>query len=168
MGSAERMVWPPATVPPAAADDLGGGVEDGRDGIRREVLGEGGDIERQQNPAAHGEHVAARVGGRDGPEVGRVVDERREEVGRRDQGRIRAEPVHGRVVEGGQPEQQVRIGCAGQIGDQGAERRPSPFGRAAPARGPFSELHGLPSYLVRYPPSSGADRQPGTVESVGL
>ena len=64
-------------------DDGRGGVEDGRHRPAGEVLGEGGDVDRQHDPPAHGEHVAAGVGRGDGAVVGRIVDQRREEVGRR-------------------------------------------------------------------------------------
>ena len=85
IGSSERMVCPPATTPPASAHDSGRGDQDRRHRLRRHALGEGRDVERQHDPAPHGEHVAARVGRGDGAEVGRIVDERREEIGGRNQ-----------------------------------------------------------------------------------
>ena len=72
-------------------DDLGRGGQDGADGLDRHPLGERGDVERHDHPPAHGEHVAARVRGGDRAEVGRIVDERREEVGGRDEREIVAE-----------------------------------------------------------------------------
>ena len=93
----------------------------------RQALGEGGDVERHHHPAAHGEHVAAGVGGGDGTEVGRVVDERREEVGRRHDGEVVADPVDGGVVERRQADEQRRVGAGrpgrGRAGS--AARRPT-------------------------------------------
>ena len=63
-------------------------------------------LSASHHPPAHGEHVAAGVGGGDGPEVGRVVDEGREEVGGRHQRQVVADPVDGGVVERGQAHQQ--------------------------------------------------------------
>ena len=79
------------TTPPASATTSAAACEDRGDGLDGHALGEGGDVQREHDPPAHGEHVAARVGGGDGAEVGRVVDERREEVGRRHQRRGRRE-----------------------------------------------------------------------------
>ena len=61
------------------------GVEDRDDRIRREVLGERGDVDRDRDPAAHGEDIAARVRRGDRAEVAGMIDERREEVGGADQ-----------------------------------------------------------------------------------
>ena len=75
--------------PTGLGDRAGTGLEDRHDRLAREVLGEGGDVDRHHDLAAHREHVAARVGGGDRAEVGGVVDQRREEVGRRDDRRRR-------------------------------------------------------------------------------
>ena len=123
IGSSERMVWPPATTPPASATTAGGGGEDGADRLDRHALGERGDVEGEHDPAAHGEHVAARVGGGDGAEVRRVVDERREEVGRRHERDVVAQPVDRGVVERRQADEQVAVGRR--------PRAPSPARRAA-------------------------------------
>ena len=104
----------------------------------RQSLGEGRDVQRRRDPPAHGEHVAARVGGGDGAEVGRVVDERREEVGRGHHGDVVADAVHGGVVERRQPDEQRR-GSARQVADQAGERRATPLRRAAPARRPLGQ-----------------------------
>jgi hypothetical protein len=74
--------------PPGLGHYLGGGPQDGGDGRRRQPLGEGGHIEGQDDAPAHGEHVRAGVGRRDGPEVGRIVDQRREKVGGRHKGDV--------------------------------------------------------------------------------
>ncbi len=54
-------------------------VEDRDDRLTREVLGERGDVDRHHHPAAHREHVAARVGRGDRTEVAR---DRRPAAGR--------------------------------------------------------------------------------------
>ena len=92
----------------------------------RQPLGEGRDVQRHRHPAAHGEHVAAGVGGGDGAEVGRVVDERREEVGGGHDGQVVADPVDGGVVERGQADQQRVVGA----------RRPAPGPARTAARRP--------------------------------
>jgi hypothetical protein len=64
---------PPGDRAAGLGDDGRSGGEDRGD--RREMLGKAA-CSRHDHPAAHSEHVAAGVG-RDGPEVGRVVDQRR-------------------------------------------------------------------------------------------
>ena len=125
IGSSLRIVWPPATTPPASAHDLGGGREDGADRLHRHALGEGRDVEGQHDPPAHGEHVAAGVGGGDGAEVGRVVDEGREEVGGRDQREVVADAVDGGVVERRQARRAAR-------GRRSADQLPHQRRRAVP------------------------------------
>jgi hypothetical protein len=61
---------PAGDRPPGLGDDRGSGVEDRGHREAREVLREGGDVDGQHDPAAHGEHVAAGVGGGDRPVVG--------------------------------------------------------------------------------------------------
>ena len=90
------------------ANDVGGCRQDGGDRLDRQALGKGRDVQRHHHPAAHGEHVAAGVGRGDGAEVGGVVDERGEEVGRGHDGEVVADPVHGGVVERRQPDEQGR------------------------------------------------------------
>ena len=124
-------------------DNLGAGFEDRRDRLAREVLGKGGDVDRQHDPAAHGEDVAARVGGRDRPEVGRIVDERREEVGGRHQRDVVAHLVDRGVVERGEPDHQCGIRGNRKLRDQIAEQRGSPFRGAAATRGPLGESQRL-------------------------
>ena len=139
IGSGLRIVWPPATVPPASATTSRRGFEDRRDRVAREVLGERGDVHRHGDPPAHREHVAARVGGGDGAEVRRVIDERREEVGRRHQRDVVGEPVDRRVVERSEPDEQRRVGRRGEVGDEILQQRGAPFRRAPSARRPFGE-----------------------------
>ena len=91
-------------------DHFGRGAKHGLDRLERQPLGEGRDVQRDRHPAAHGEHVAARVGRGDGAEVGRVVDERREEVGRGHHREVVADPVDGGVVERRQADEERGVG----------------------------------------------------------
>ena len=116
-----------------------GRFEDRRDRVAREVLGERGDVHRNGNTPAHGEHVAARVRGGNGAEVRRVVDEWREEVGRRHESDVVGEPVDRRIVERSEPDEQRRVGRSGEVGDEILQQGGAPFRRAASARRPFGE-----------------------------
>ena len=139
IGSSLRIVWPPAMAPPGLGHDGAGGGEDRLDGRDRQPLGEGRDVEREDDPRAHGEHVAAGVGGGDGAEVGRVVDERREEVGRRDHGQVVGQPVHGGVVERRQAHEEGGVRGRRQVPDQGRQRCRPPLGGASAARRPLGQ-----------------------------
>ena len=93
------------------ADLVGGAVEHGGEHVPRQLLGERRDRQREQDPAAHREHVAQRVRRRDLAERPGVVDERREEVERADDREVVADPVGGRVVGRREPgDQLVRLG----------------------------------------------------------
>jgi hypothetical protein len=81
--------------------------EDGSDGLDRQLFGEDGDRERDERSAAHCEDVAEGVRRRDRPVVGRVVDDRREEVEREDERALVVEPVHGCVVGRCEPDEEV-------------------------------------------------------------
>ena len=89
---------------PAGEDRAGrahllvGAREDRRDEVRLELLREGRDRQREQRRAAHGEDVVERVRCRDPSEERRVVDERREEVDREDEGALVVQPVDRGVV----------------------------------------------------------------------
>ncbi len=86
----------------AAADDLADLL--GRQLVdRHRDQGQGHD-----RPAAHRIHVADRVGRGDAAEVERVVDDRHEEVGRRDQRLLVVELVDGGVVGGLDADHQLR------------------------------------------------------------
>ena len=98
-GSGSRIVWPPASVPPASRTFAAAAVEDRGQHVPRQVLGERRDRQREQHPAAHREHVAtARWPRRSRRKRPRVVDERREEVERADDREVVAHPVDGGVV----------------------------------------------------------------------
>ena len=107
-------------------------------GLGRHPLREGGHVQGEHHPAAHGEDIRAGVGRRDGTEVGGVVDQRREEVGRRDEGEVVAQAVYGGVVERRQPDQQGGIERAGQLPHDGVERR-----RAHLAAQPPHDVHSV-------------------------
>ena len=93
--------------------------------VARQVLGEGRDRQREQDPAAHREDVRQRVRRGDLAERPRVVDERREEVERADDREVVADPVDRRVVG------------RGEAGDQGVRaHRPRSPRRARPAPRP--------------------------------
>lgn len=87
-------------------NDTGGGVEDGRDGSGREVLGECGHVESQHHPSAHGENIAAGVGSGDGSEVVGIVHEWWEEVCGGHHRQVVADAVHGSIVERDQSDEQ--------------------------------------------------------------
>ena len=98
LGSGSRIVWPPASDAPRLADLGRGRLEDRRQGVAREVLGEGCDRQREQHAPTHREHVGQGVGGRD-LAVGRwIVDERREEVEGAEDREVVGDPVGGGVV----------------------------------------------------------------------
>ena len=139
IGSGLRIVCPPATEPPASATTVGGGLEDRRDRLAREVLGEGGDVDRHHDPPAHREHVAAGVGGGDRTEVGRMVDERREEVGGRHDRDVVAHAVDGGVVERGEADEQRRVGRHREVGDEILEQRRTPLRGTSTARRPLGQ-----------------------------
>ena len=117
-----------------------GGTEDGAHHLDRQPLREGRDVEREHDPPSHGEDVAARVRGGDGTEVGRIVDEWREEVrGRHDRG-VRAQAVNRGVVERRQTDEQVAVDRPCERLDQRVQRRRAPLRGATAARRPFGQL----------------------------
>ena len=90
-----------------SADLRVGCGEDRRQHLRRQLLGERRDREREQRCAAHREHVVECVRRGDRAVVGRVVDDGREEVEREDQRALVVEPVDGGVVRGRESDEQV-------------------------------------------------------------
>ena len=126
------------------ADLRGRGLEHRRHRVAREVLGERRDRQREQDPAAHREHVGERVRGGDLAEVGGIVDERRKEVERAEDREVVGDPVGGGVVG------RLEAGDEGGVGRPAARPRPSPrqrlgqqvraeLGRAAAAVGQLGE-----------------------------
>ena len=91
---------------------FGPGAHDPRERGGLGVVGEGGDRQTEQGRSTHGVQVAEGVGGGDGAEGVGVVDDRREEVDRRDDGEVVAHTVDARIVGAVEPDQ--RIGVADQ------------------------------------------------------
>ena len=86
----------------------------------RQVLGEGGDVERKHDLAAHRVHVGHGVGGGDGAVLPGVIDERGEEVEGGDDGRALVDAVDGSIVRHPKPGDEV--GVLGGI-ERGGQRR---------------------------------------------
>ena len=111
-------------------DPLGGPAEDlGQDLQRELVVGEGRDIQRRDRAAVHGVDVRQGVRRRDPAERVRVVDQRREEIERLDQGEIGREAIHPRVVHGLGADQDVGVELTPRTGAGPAR---SPKGRSCP------------------------------------
>ena len=108
---------------PAGLADLGrGALEDRRQDVPRQVLGEGRDREREEHPAAHREHVGERVRRGDLAVRPRVVDQRREEIERPDDREVVADAVGRGVVGRSQPGDQLVRGVGRGVGAEPAER----------------------------------------------
>jgi len=122
------------------ADRRAGAVEDRGERRRWEVVGERGDREREEDAAAHREDVAQRVRGRDLAVRPRVVDDRREEVERPDDGHVRGNEVNRGVVrrvEAGQ--ELLRRRLADEPGEGAGQQVRAELGRTAAALGQFRE-----------------------------
>ena len=141
-GSASRIVWPPASRPPAARTCASAAAKISREHLHRQLLREGRDREREQRRAAHREDVVERVRRRDRAVVARVVHDRREEVEREDQRPLVVEPVDGRVVGRREPDEQVLGLGRDEAGEQLLEARGRVLGGAASAGGEVGELDG--------------------------
>ena len=84
---------------PARLANLGGGtLEDGRERVPWQLLGERRDRQGEQDPTPHREHVVESVGCGDLAEGPGVVDERRKEVERADDREVVGDAIGGRVV----------------------------------------------------------------------
>ena len=90
-------------------DDVCRGAEDGGDRLDRHALGERRDVEGERDRATHREDVTACVRRGDGSEVGRIVDQGREEVRGRHDREVVAHLVDSGVVERGQPDDERRV-----------------------------------------------------------
>ena len=149
-----------------------GGVEDGDDRVAREVFGEGRHVDGQHDPTTHGEDVAARVGGGDGAEVGRIVHQGREEVGGAHESQVGAEAIDRGVVERGQAHQEGRVERGREFVDQAGQEVFAPLGGAASTRGPLREpqwrrtRYGRHGLSLGVPPPPSWVRKPG--KSAGL
>ena len=89
--------------------------------------------ERRHGNAGHGVDVAQGVRRGDRAEVVRAVDDRREKIGREDQGEVVAEPINGRVVGRCMPDDHVGVGDLRQGGQKREQIIRRLFGRE-PAR----------------------------------
>ena len=113
MASTESIVWPPAIGMPAARHTDSPPCEDAADGLRGQHVDRHADQrQRQDRPAAHRIDIGDRVGRGDAAEVVRVVDDRHEEVGGRDQRLLVVELVHRGVVGGLDADQQLLAASA--------------------------------------------------------
>ncbi len=110
-------------VDAVAADDGAGGF-DHFGGSAFEDLAEDGEVafagvgedgERGDGTATHGVDVAEGVGGGDGAEGERIVDDGGEEVDGLDEGTLRAQPVDARIIGRIEAYQHVRVGRIGQV-----------------------------------------------------
>jgi hypothetical protein len=95
---------------------LGAALED-RPQVVEIALGRvGQDGERRNRLAAHGVHVAQRIGCGDGAEGLGVVNDRRKEVDRLHQGELRRQLVHAGIVGSVKPDQNILVGPTGHGG----------------------------------------------------
>jgi hypothetical protein len=92
---------------PGRAHTLVGAGQDVREQLDRKLFRERGDREREEREPAHGEDVVERVRCRDRAERPRVVHEGWEEVDREDDGPVRVEPVHRRIVRGVETDEEI-------------------------------------------------------------
>ena len=112
-----------------------------------ELLGERGHGQREQRDAAHREHVVERVRGGDRAEVGRVVDDGREEVDREHERSLVVEAVDRGVVGRIEPDEQVlRVG-GNEPGEQLLQSTGRVLRRAAAGDGQAGQLHRLGARL---------------------
>ena len=116
-----------------ASEDLGEDL--GRQGPAREA----DQAERRQGNSGHGVDVAQGVGRRDGAEVVRPVDDRREEIGRQDQRQVVADPVNRRVVGRRMADDHVGVDDRRQPGQEREQVVRRLLGRAAGSLGELSE-----------------------------
>ena len=107
--------------------------------IRRQVLGEGSNVEGEHDLAAHRVDIGHGVGGGDGAVLPGVIDERGEEIEGGDDGRARIDAVDGGIVGRPEPGEEVgmrfgveRLGQWRQNLRQGLRAR---LGRSAAAAG---------------------------------
>ena len=121
-------------------DHVGSGSKDRSNRSVREMLGERRDVDGEHDAAAHRKDVAAGVCRSDRPEVVRVIDQRREEIGGADEGDIIREPVHGRVVERGESDQQTVVESGGQLLHEVSKKRSTPLCGTPSATRPLGEL----------------------------
>ena len=79
------------------------------DHVVGQIAGERCDVQGEERPPAHGVDVAQRIGCGNRSVGVRVVDDGREEIDRRDQRLVVAQPVDGSIVRVTETDQQVGI-----------------------------------------------------------
>ena len=146
LGSGSRIVWPPASVPPASRTLAEAPAKIVGEDVAWQVFGERRDRQREQHPAAHREDVGQRIGRGDLAVGPRVVDERREEVERPDDREVVADAVGGGVIG--------RL----QAGDQLVGARP----RRPPEPASASASRSAPSFAAQPPQSVRSVRRSGS------
>ena len=108
MGSGFRIVWPPIRTTLRFFNLRGASAKDQiNDAGRHQVCRNSQDVERRQWTAAHGINVGQSICRRDLSVGKRVVDNRREEIGRLHQGAISVDAIHPRVISRGGANQEI-------------------------------------------------------------
>ena len=107
-GSSSRIVWPPASIAPAARTTSSAPARTSPSTSVGSSSGNAAIDSASSGTPAHREHVVERVRRRDRAEVPGIVDERREEVDGEDERALVVEPVHGRVVGRVEPDEEIR------------------------------------------------------------
>ena len=136
-------------------------LEDGGDHVRRQVLREPGDIEREEDRAAHGVDVAHAVGGGDGAVGPGVVDDRGEEIDRLHDRQIGRKAIDRGVVAGLETDDEIRVGGEGQRTQHLRQGRRAQFGRSASAAGERGQpylVSGLHGVVLTIPEIAGVER----------
>ena len=142
-GSSSRIVCPPARIAPAARTRSSAPASIVAEHLRRKLLRERGDREREERSAAHREDVVERVRRGDRAERPRIVDERREEVDREDDRALVVEAVDRGVVGRVEPDEEI-LGVGGnEAGEERLEPRRRVLGRAAARARQRRERNGL-------------------------
>src|SRR5207244_8276998 len=95
----------------------------------------------EERRPAHSKHVVERVRRRDRAVVAGVVDDRREEVEREDQGALGVEPVDGGVVRGCETDEEVLGFRRNESREQLFQARGRVLRSASAARGEVRQLH---------------------------
>jgi hypothetical protein len=100
----------------AAGDDASGfgdffstAAKDGGEGFGGEFRGEGGDVEGEDDFAAHCEDVRHGVGGCDGAVGVGVINKGCEEIKRSHDGGLRVDAIDGSVICDPEPDEEVRV-----------------------------------------------------------
>ena len=144
-------------------------LEDGGDHLRWQVLREPGDIEREEDGAAHGIDVTHAVRGGDGAVGPGVVDDRGEEIDRLHHRQIGRDAIDRGVVACLETDDEVRMGGKGQGAQNLRQGRRAQFSRSASAAGErcqsylVSGLHGV----VLSIPETGHGTDPRLTAMIG-